>query len=159
MVLTTVSGWVTASVYYAYPHWGPLQTTSYEIEAVKFIEQNTTERYIVICDQWIIFAGQMFVGINNPRAYYFPSTDPEGIAIFVKMKNDPENQTMIEALKINNATTAYFIIEKPRLGTQIYNGIIQQAQQNNLQTYKTFYYKGEEKLRIFCYKKAYGNSE
>ena len=156
MVLTIVAGWVTASVYYAYPRWGPLQTTSYEIEAVKFIEQNTTERYIVICDQWIIFAGQMFVGIENPQAYYFPSTDPEGIALFIKMKNNPENQTMIEALKINNATTTYFIIEKPRLGTQIYNSIIQQAQQNNLQTYKTFAYKGEEKLRIFRYKKADG---
>jgi len=75
------------------------------------------------------------------------------------MKNNPENQTMIEAMEINNATTAYFIIEKPRLGTQIYNSIIQQAQQNNLQTFKTFYYKGEEKLHIFRYKKVDGNSE
>lgn len=153
LILLPVSGWVTASVYYAYPHWAPLQTTSYEIEAVKFIEQNTTERYIVICDQWIILAGQMFVGINNPRAYYFPSTDPQGVALFLKMKNNPSNQTMIEALKINNATTTYFIIEKPRLGTQEYHRIIQQAQQNNIQTYQTFYYKGEEKLHIFYYKK------
>jgi len=159
LVLTAVSGWVTASVYYAYPHWAPLQTTSYEIEAVKFIEQNTTERYIVICDQWIILVGQMFVGINNPRAYYFPTTDPQGVALFIKMKNNPENQTMIEAMKINNATTAYFIIEKPRLGTQTYNSVIEQAQLNNLQTYKTFYYKGEEKLHIFRYKKVDGNSE
>jgi len=156
MVLTIVSGWVTASVYYAYPHWGPLQTTSYEIEAVKFIEQNTTERYIVICDQWLIFAGQMFVGIKNPQSHYFPSTDPQGVVLFIKMKNDPANLTMIEAMKINNATTAYFIIEKPRLGTQIYNRIIQQAQQNNIQTYQTFYYKGEEKLRIFYYKRNFG---
>jgi len=71
------------------------------------------------------------------------------------MKNDPANQTMIEAMKINNATTAYFIIEKPRLGTQIYNRTIQQAQQNNIQTYQTFYYKGEEKLRIFYYKRNF----
>jgi len=153
-ILLPVSGWVTASVYYAYPHWGPLQTTSYEIEAVKFIEQNTTERYIVICDQWMILAGQMFIGIKNPQSYYFPTTDPEGVALFIKMKNNPANQTMIEAMEINNATTAYFIIEKPRLGTEIYNRIIQQAQQNNLQTYKTFYYKGEGKLRIFRYKKS-----
>jgi hypothetical protein len=156
LILLPVSGWVTASVYYAYPHWAPLQTTSYEIEAVKFIEQNTTERYVVICDQWMILAGQMFVGIKDPQAYYFPSTDPEGVALFVKMKNDPANQTMIEAMKINNATTVYFIIEKPRLGAEKYSRIIQQAQQNDIQTYKTFYYKGEEKLRIFYYKRNFG---
>jgi len=151
-ILLLVSGWVTASIYYAYPHFAPLQTTSYEIEAAKFIEQNITERYVVICDQWMIFAGQMYVGIYNPRAYYFSSTDPQGVALFVKMKDDPSNETMIETMKINNATTAYFIIERPRLGTQIYNRIIQQAQQNGLQTYQTIYYKGEEKLHIFYYK-------
>jgi len=34
-----------------------------------------------------------------------------------------------------NATAAYFIMEKPRLGTETYNDIVK-AQQNNLQTYK-----------------------
>lgn len=147
-----LSGWITISVYYAYPHWAPLQTTSYELEAVKYIDQTTQERYIVICDQWIIFAGQMFVGIVNPRAFYFSPVDPGGVSLFIKMKSNASKETLIEAMKINNATTAYFIIEKPRLGTETYSSIINQAQQNNLLTYETFSYQGEEKLRIFYYK-------
>ncbi len=148
-----LSGLVTASVYYAYPHWAPLQTTSYELEAVKHIDITTTEGYIVICDQWMIFAGEMFVGINNPQSYYFSSYDPQGVALFLKMKNNPSNETMIEATKINNATTAYFIIEQPRLGTESYNRTKSQALQNGVQIYEVFYYKGEEKLCIFFYAK------
>jgi hypothetical protein len=158
LTLTIVSGWVTAAVYYAYPHWGPLQTTSYEIEAVKFIERNTVGKYVVICDQWVIFAGQMFVGINNPQSYYFASSDPKGLALFIEMKINPKNETLIEAMKVNNATTAYFIIVKPRIRTETYKYIIQQALQNGVQTYKIFYYKGEEKLRIFYYQSQTANS-
>jgi len=56
-------------------------------------------------------------------------------------------------MKTNNVTVAYFIIEKPRLGTETYNSIISKAQQNNLQTYKIYYHpEDEEKLRIFYYK-------
>jgi len=60
------------------------------------------------------------------------------------------NETMIKAMNHTEATVAYFIISKPRLGEDEYNRIFQQAQ-NKLQTYKTFYYEGEEKLRIFYY--------
>lgn len=150
-LLTIVSGWITFSIYYAYPHWGPLQTTSYELEAVKYIEATTNGTYIVICDQWMIFAGEMFVGINNPQAYYFSSGDPHGIALFIEMKKNPTNETMIKAMKTNNATIAYFIIEKPRLGVEEYNRIKLQTIQNGLPTYKTFSYQDEEKLRIFYY--------
>jgi len=96
----------------------------------------------------------MFVGIVNPRAFYFSHVDPRGISMFIKMKSNASNEVLIEAMKINNATVAYFVIEKPRLGTATYSSIINQAQQNNLQTYKIFYYpEGEEKLRIFYYKR------
>jgi len=147
-----ISYWVTASVYYAYPQYGPLQTTSYELEAVKYIDETTKEKYIVIADQWIILAGQMFVGINNPRAFYFSHVDPSGVTLFIKMERNPSNETLIDAMKTNNATVAYFIIEKPRIGTETYNDIIEKAQQNNIQTYKVFP-ENEEKLRIFYYRK------
>ena len=153
IVFIIISLWVTASVYYAYPQYSPLQTTSYELEAVKYIDKNTKEKYIVIADQWIIFAGQMFVGINNPRAFYFSHVDPRGVTLFLHMKENPSNETLIDAMKTNNASVAYFIVEKPRLDPETYNSIINQAHKNNLQTYKIFYYKGEEKLSIFYYKK------
>ena len=153
--LAIISGWATVSVYYAYPHWSPLQTSSYELEAVKYIKATTNETYIIVCDSWMTYAGGMIVGIHNPQAYYFSSGDPHGIALFIEMRNNPTNETMKEAMKTNNATTAYFIIEKPRLGTDEYNRVIQKAEQNRLQTYPggVFYYKDEEKLHIFYYQR------
>jgi len=156
MIFTLLSGWITTSVYYGYPHWGPLQTTSYELEAVKYIDKTTTERYIVICDQWTIYAGGIIVGVNNPRAFYFSSLDPRGVALFIEMKKNPTNETIIKAMNYTEATIAYFVITKPRVGEEEYNRIIQKVQQNKLQTYPEgiFYYGGEEKLRIFYYKKS-----
>ena len=152
-ILLSISGWVTASIYYAYPHYAPLQTTSYELEAVRHIETTTQEKYVVIADQWIILAAQMFVGVYNSRAYYFAHTDPRGVALLIEMKTNPTPETMVKAMEYNNSTIAFFIIEKPRLGAEEYNRIIQQAQQNGLQTYPEgiFHYKDEEKLRIFYY--------
>jgi len=71
------------------------------------------------------------------------------------MKNNLSNETLIETMKTNNATIAYLIIEKPRLGTQSYNVIItNKARQNSLHTCQIFYYpESEEKLRIFHVKK------
>jgi len=156
MIFTLLSGWITTSVYYGYPHLAPLQTTSYELEAVKYIDKNTTERYIVICDQWITYAGGIIVGFNNPRAFYFSGLDARRVALFVEMKENPTNETMIKAMNYTGATVAYFIISKLRLFEGEYNRVIQQAEQNKLQTYPEgiFYYEGEEKLRIFYYKKS-----
>nr|NIV44221.1 hypothetical protein [Candidatus Bathyarchaeota archaeon] len=146
LIFLLVSAWVNASVYYAYPHWAPLQTTSYELKVVKYLDETTDEKYIVIADPWTIFAGQMFVGIRNPRAFYFSSSDPNGITLFVKAKYNPSNETLLEALKYNNATRAYFVIGKPRVGAEAYNDIIELADQNGLKTYHTVDHKGEEKI-------------
>jgi len=146
-----ISAWLTFVIYRAYPHYAPLQTTSYELEAARYIESNVNERYIVVADQWMIFAGQMVVGIYNPRAFYFSHTDPNGISLFIRMKSNSSSEIMIEAMKYNNATTAFFIIQKPRLGSENYDYIVQQAQQNGLKTYKFLYFDNKEKLRIFYY--------
>jgi len=154
LIVIVLSGWITVSFYYAYPRYGPLQTTSYELEAVRFIEKNSTKPYVVIGDQWITFAGGMIVGIGNPNALYFHSRDPEGVRLFLEMRMNSSIETMKEAMAYNDATVAYFIIEKPRIGEEEYNRLIQQTEQNGLQTYPggIFYYEGEEKLRIFYYK-------
>lgn len=146
--LFSIGGWVTVSVYYGYPHFGPLQITSYEAEAVKFIDQNTTERYVVIGDYWILTAGQMFVGVNNPRAYY-STTNPNVTALFISLKNDTSLNYMVEAMKINNAKIVYFVIQQTRLGAEVFNRIVNQATANGLNPYETF---GDGKLYIFRYK-------
>jgi len=152
-----LSGWITASVYYAYPRYGPLQTTAYELEAVKYIEMNTNGSYVVFGDQWIIYAGGMIVGIHNPDAFYFSPSDPEGIALFTEMKENPSLDTMIEAMEEyndeynNSATIAYFIVEEPRLVEGEFDRVISQAQIGNLEVFGVF---GDEKLYIFRYEKS-----
>jgi len=149
-IILLLSGWVTASVYYTYPHSGPLQTTSYELEAVKYIETNTNESYVVISDQWMMYAGGMIVGAHNPRAFYFSISDSEGIILFNEMKTNVSIDTMIKAMEYNNATVAYFIVEELRLDIEEFNRLISQAQVNGLEVFRVF---GEGKLYIFRYEK------
>lgn len=150
LTVLILSGWITVSVYNAYPNYGPLQTTPYEVDAVKSIDEATKEKYIVIGDPWIIFAGEMFVGVQNPRAFYFFYQNPEGVVLFNKMRDNPSNDTLLEAMKYNNATAAFFVIEQPRMGTEEFNRVVQQAEQNKVAIYKIF---GNGKLYVFRYKK------
>ncbi len=153
--LLAVPALTAASIYYSYPHYSPLQITSYELEAAVYIDENSSERYVVICDVWMGMAGQMIVGLYNPSGYYFRPADPEGWSLFIEMKNNPRNEPMIEAMNLTDTTVAYFVIVRPRLGEEGYHRIIEQAEKNGLQTYPDgiFHYMGEEKLRIFYYKK------
>jgi len=151
-----ISGWITVSIHRGYPHYAPMQTTLYELEAARYIDQTTEERYIVICDQWFIYAAEMLVGVYNPDAYYFTPSDPKGVSLFLEMKKEPTEATMIKAMEHNNASVAYFVIEKPRLGTEQYNLTKSEALLNGLQIYPggIFYYQEKEKLCIFHYEES-----
>lgn len=153
VISVSLSGVVVASIYYSYPRAAALQITSYEIEAVRYIEAATSEKYIVIGDQWITYTGQMFVGLRNPRAYYFYHTDPIGVRLYNEMKENPMPEPMIEAMNINNSTVAYFVIETSELGYRLktaeFDSVVSQASLS-LKTYGIF---GDGRLYIFYYKK------
>lgn len=151
LIPAVLGGWITFSLHVAYPQVAPLQTTWYELEAVKYIEENTNEKYVVIGDMWTIFAGEMIVGVNNPRAYYFLEFSKTGYDLFVSMKQEPSPQWMLLAMNYTDTTTAYFIVTEPRLGTEEYNRVVTQALQNDdIQVYGVF---GEGKLYVFYYEK------
>ena len=153
-----LSGWLTSSVYYSYPHAGPLQTTSYELEAVRSIHENTSENYVVICDLWFSYAGRIVVGDENPRAFYFSVLDENGAKLFTDMKLDVSNDSLKQALDIvnndpynNSATAAYFVIVKPRLGEDSFDQIIRQAEANDVKIFDAF---GDGKLYILYYEET-----
>lgn len=154
LVFISLSSSVIASVYYSYPRFAATQTTWYEIEAVKFIETTTTGRYIVICDQWITYAGQTLVGLNNPRAYYFYHTDLEGVRLYSEMVENPTLDPMIAAMSINNSTVAYFVVETSELGYRLrtaeFDRVVSQASLS-LKIYGIF---DDGKLYIFYYEKT-----
>ena len=154
-IVFLLSGWLTSSVYYSYPHAGPLQTTSYELEAVRSIHENTSENYVVICDLWFSYAGRIVVGDENPRAFYFSILDENGAKLFTDMKLDVSNDTLKQALNIvnndpynNSATVAYFVIVEPRLGEDSFDQIIQQAEANAVKIFDVF---GDGKLYTLYY--------
>jgi len=149
-----VGGWITLSLTAAYPQVAPLQTTSYELEAVKYIEEKTHEKYVVIGDQWTIYAGEMIVGIKNPRAYYFGELDKTGHDLFINMTREPSPKWMLLAMNYTDTTVAYFIVTEPRLGTQQFNRIVSQAFQNGLQVYGPPEGFGNGKLYVFKQEKT-----
>jgi len=153
-ILTPIilGGWISYSLHTAYPQIAPLQTTWYELEAVKYIEENTKEKYIVIGDQWTTFAGEVIVGVNNPRAYYFLEFNRTGYDLFRKILEDPSPQVMIEAMNVNNARVAYFIVTEPRLGTEEFNRVVYQTLKN--QQLRVFGIFGGGKLFVFTYEKT-----
>jgi hypothetical protein len=146
LIPVLLSGWTISSLSVAYPKVAPLQTTWYELEAVKYIEEKSNKKYVVICDIWTIYAGEMIVGINNPRAYYFGEFNGTGYDLFANMRRDPSPQWMLLAMNYTNTAISYFVVTEPRLGAEEFNNVVSKASQNDLQVYATF---GNGKLYVF----------
>lgn len=149
-----IGGWIAVSVSVAYPRIAPLQTTWYELEAVTYIEKNTLEKYVVVGDVWTIYAGEVIVGINNPRAYYFTEFNETGYNLFANMKSEPSPYWLLQAMNLTDTTIAYFIVTQPRLGTQEFDSVVSKALQSNLQVYGPQEGFGNGKLYVFRYEKA-----
>lgn len=150
LVSTLLGGWLTFSLSAAYPQTAPLQTTWYELEAARYIDETTLERYAVIGDLWTAYAGESIVGINNPRAYYWSGTDRIGHDLFANMTADPSSKWMHLAMNYTNTEVAYFIVSEPRLGTEKFDSVVARTQRALL----IFYTTGEGKLWVFSYKET-----
>jgi hypothetical protein len=146
-----LGGWMVSSPSAAYPQVAQLQITSYELEAVKYIEQSTWQKYVVIGDIWTTYAGEVIVGINNPNAYYFSINDAFGHDLFVNMSRDPSPGWMLSAMNFTQTTVAYFIITQPRVGTTEFNTIVSQIIDRKQLTIDGVF--GDGKLYVFGYRK------
>jgi hypothetical protein len=150
LVPVLIGGWATYSLNAAYPQLSVLQTTWYELEAVRSIDETTSQKYVVIGDLWTIYAGERIVGINNPRAYYFAEFDKTGIDLFTAMKQDPSPEWMQQAMNITNTSIAYFIITQPRVPLDEFTVTVTKAIQMGFR----WRVLGEGKLYIFIYEKV-----
>jgi len=151
LIPMVLGGWITFSLRAAYPPVAAVQTTWYELEAVKYIEENTNKKYVVIGDTWTIYAGEVIVGVNNPRAYYFAELDKTGYDLFVNMTRNPSPQWMLQAMNYTNTTVAYFIVTERRLGAEKFSSVVSRALQNKQLTLVGVF--GAGKLYVFSYKK------
>lgn len=110
-------------------------------------------QYVAIGDIWTIFAGEVIVGINNPRAYYFLEYNKIVHDLFVNMSRDHSPKWMLSAMNHTNTTVAYFIVTEPRLGTEEFNEVLSKARENSLQVYGRPEGFGNGKLYVFSYRK------
>jgi len=153
LVALILSVWVISSVGVAYPHVASLQVTWYELEAAKFIDENSQERYVVIGDIWMTYAGEMIVGANNPGAYYFGEFNRTGYDLFVSMRENPSPELMLLAMNYTDTNVAYFVVTESRLGTEAFNGTVYRALQNGLNVFGPSGGFGDGKLYVFYYEK------
>jgi hypothetical protein len=150
LIPIVLSGWITFSLTAGYPQIAPLQTTWYELDAVRTIDSNAPGRYVVIGDVWTIFAGERIVGVHNPRAYYFEEYNKTGYDLFASMTGNPSQEVMLQAMNQTHTTVAYFIVTQPRIGDELFYSIVARAEQNGLPLYGVF---GDGKLYVFYYEK------
>lgn len=148
-----LGGWLTLSLTAAYPQVAPLQTTSYELDAVEFIDKTTSEKYVVIGDIWTIFAAERIVGNRNPRAYYFGEYKKIGFDFFANMTRDPSATWMVQAMDYTNTTVAYFIVTQPRLGAAAFNNVVSKTIESGLPIYGPQQGFGDGKLYVFYYRR------
>jgi hypothetical protein len=148
-----LGGWLTLSLTAAYPQVAPLQTTSYELEAVEFIDKTTSEKYVVIGDIWTISAAERIVGNRNPRAYYFGEAKKIGFDFFANMTRDPSTTWMVQAMDYTNTTVAYFIVTEPRLGAEIFKDAVSNTMENGLPIYGPQQGFGDGKLYVFYHRR------
>jgi len=128
--ILSIAALVTAAVYVAYPPGSGVFVTGYELEAVKYVEATTRERYVVICQESVAWAGATIVGLANPRAFYTPAYGPApGYAppvptsgpgslyeLYGKMIEVPSVLYLYRAKQMNNATVVYLILTRSKLG-------------------------------------------
>jgi len=147
LVPLVVGGWVTFSLSAAYPHSAPLQITSYELEAVRYIQEHTDGKYVVIGDIWTIYAGEVIVGINNPNAYYFAEYSTQGHDLFANMTRDPSPEWMLSAMNETKTQTAYFMFTETRVGTTEFNNVALRIQEPLM----LFYVTENGETRVYSY--------
>ena len=98
----SVSALAVPSIYESYAWLGGMQPTELEVEAVKYIDEHTDKRYVVITMPGTEMVGEGFAGTQNPEKYY----------VFVKGQNvglKPSVEVMLKYMRMFGAEVGYFI--------------------------------------------------
>ena len=71
----SISGVAASSTHFSYQRLlkGGLQPTQFAVDAVKYIDEHTNGKYVVITVPHMSTAGEAWVGISNPEKYYIYS--------------------------------------------------------------------------------------
>lgn len=113
-----LSAFAVSSTYESYSLENTLHPTQLEIEAVKYIDEHTDGRYVVLSTTtWMSMIGGAFVGGHNPEKYY----------IYGAFQY-PSVAEMIEYIRDHEATVGYFIVPSFRVAD--FDKVIAEASRN-----------------------------
>jgi len=88
--------------------------TSSELEAARFIDSMTDERYVVISYTFFKLAGYAVAGTNNPRAYYSMLYDYGWMEQLFDQVSHGSAMGMYEATQVNNASVGFYVTSRAR---------------------------------------------
>jgi len=117
---------ISTSLYLSYPRWDKYwnshgySTSENDIEAVKFIDKNSSQPYIVLADQQVSAAALQELGFNHyytvaPNQVYFypiPTGGPLYQYYLQMVYKNPDKKNMLEALNFVGVKTGYLIINR-----------------------------------------------
>jgi len=113
---------ITTSLYASYPRIDNYYNShgysvgKYDIEAIKWIEENSQEDYIVLANQQVSAGALNEFGFNNyyNDIFYYPiPTSGKLYPFYLKMVNKEANKkTMQEAMELTGVKKIYFILNK-----------------------------------------------
>ncbi len=115
----SLSAFAVASIEASYGWIGGLQPTALEVEAVKYIDELSTERYIVITVPGTLAIGWGFMGTWNPDKWYVWE---KGNYL---LGSKPSVSTMYDNMRAMGAGVGYFIASSFR--TPDYDQVVNEA--------------------------------
>lgn len=111
LVCVGLSAWVLGAVYETYEYYTVgLLPTSLEAEALKYIDENTNSRYVVLAPHRMAVIGLGFFGLPNPEKTFL-SLGRVGVP------SDPSVSYMFESMKKAGADVGYYV------ATSLYRGL------------------------------------
>lgn len=132
-----LSGFIMEATKSAYALKPLLTPTSYEIEAIYFIDRNTQGNYVVISDQTFVYIALGIFGFNSRGTYTR--------TLFYEMLAKPSVENMRDAMKMTNSSVGYFVISTRY--AQDFSRVVASAREI-FDIYGVF---GDGKLYIFSY--------
>ena len=119
LVGLSLSAYAVSSIERSYGWLGGLQPTELEVGAVKYIDEHTSERYVVITMPPTAAIGWGFVGTWNPNKWYVYEKGNYALG------SNPSVSTMFDQMRMRGAGVGYFIASSFR--TPNYKQVVQEA--------------------------------
>jgi len=106
LVGLSLSAFALFSVHESYGRYGGMQITELEVDAVKYIDEHTDGRYVVLSAPTTTQVGWGFVGLWNPAKYYVYDRE---------LGEHPTVNGMFSHIRANEAAVGYYIASSFRL--------------------------------------------